>query len=114
MTDPTTTPTPPQGLTDAQLLELAEKELCIDDTQDAHEQRYPLMVLTDERLATTTAVDHANLLRDATKMALTPEEVEARFRSWWAESYPLAPAGGHAVRSHVAFALHLLGGEVGQ
>lgn len=57
--------------------------------------------------------DHeANHLRTATKMALTPEEVEARFRAWWAESYPNAPAGAHAVQSHVDFAMHLLGGEV--
>lgn len=44
--------------------------------------------------------------------APTPEDVETRFRAWWAESFPNAPAGRHTVRSHVAFALHLLGGEV--
>ena len=52
MTDPTPTPqVPPQGLTDEQLLELAGKELCVDDIQDAHEQRYPIEVVTDELLA---------------------------------------------------------------
>ena len=44
--------------------------------------------------------------------APTPDEVEARFRAWWGECYPNVPAGRHTVRSHVAFALHLLGGEV--
>jgi hypothetical protein len=42
----------------------------------------------------------------------TPEEIEAQFRAWWKASYPNAPAGGHAVRSHVAFGQHLLGREV--
>ena len=41
--------------------------------------------------------------------APTPEEIETQFRAWWAKSYPNAPAGPHAVASHVAFALHLLG-----
>lgn len=54
----------------------------------------------------------ANLLRDGTKMALTPEEVAARFRAWWVESFPNAPAGPLTAASHAAFALHLLGGEV--
>ena len=38
----------------------------------------------------------------------TSEEIDAQFRAWWAESYPNAPAGTHAVSSHVAFALYLL------
>jgi hypothetical protein len=42
--------------------------------------------------------------------APTPEELEAQFRAWWKASYPNAPAGGHAVASHVAFGLHLLRG----
>ena len=214
MTDPTTTPTPPQGLTDAQLLELAEKELCIDDMRDviaamraaiaAHEAARPQptppprspMELTDKQLleladgeieaddvlpmdeyeaandralevyrSELIAVMHAAIAADragraqlrpnyidpehtgedrkllevfylaceaeggtadeivlrglraaiaadrAARPQLTPEEVEARFRSWWGECYPNVPAGRHTVRSHVAFALHLLGGE---
>ena len=48
---------------------------------------------------------------EAARPQLTPEAVEARFRAWWGECYPNVPAGGR-VRAHVAFALHLLGGEV--
>lgn len=47
----------------------------------------------------------AALLRQPTP---TAEEIEAQFRAWWSASYPSAPAGPHAVASHVAFALHLL------
>lgn len=35
-------------------------------------------------------------------------DLETVFRTWWAESFPSAPPGPHAVRSHVAFAQHLL------
>ena len=45
------------------------------------------------------------VLRKAIKS--TPEEIEAQFRAWWAESYSNDPAGPRAVASHVAFALHL-------
>lgn len=144
---------PPQELTDAQLLELAEKELCIDDMRDviaamraaiaAHEAaRIGLHCYLDddgpcpspcvfddpaERISDCTYAQglqrdgkpktarphyRAATVEAAPAPAPTPEEVEARFRAWWEESYPNAPAGGHAVRSHVAFALYLLGGEV--
>ena len=165
MTDPTPTPqAPPQGLTDAQLLELAERELCIEDMRDvigamraaiaAHEAARPAPApvptfLDAIRLANgchdysggylceAADVYHAgittvvNVLRKAAvgpwdsqtnavfamgsaclkTPAPTPEDVETRFRAWWAESFPNAPAGRHTVRSHVAFALHMLGGE---
>lgn len=39
---------------------------------------------------------------------MTPETLEAQFRSWWAESFPAAPPGPHAIRTHVAFALWVL------
>ena len=35
-------------------------------------------------------------------------ELEEMFTQWWAESYPHAPAGAHAIRTHAAFALHVL------
>ena len=35
-------------------------------------------------------------------------DLEAAFRAWWAESFPSAPPGPHAVRSHVAFAQWVL------
>ena len=54
----------------------------------------------------------ATALTPTTAPTPTPEGIEAQFRAWWAESYPHAPVGNHAVASHVAFALHLLGGEV--
>lgn len=38
---------------------------------------------------------------------LTEEEVEVLFRSWWSASYPGAPPGIHAIRTHVAFAIWL-------
>jgi hypothetical protein len=46
----------------------------------------------------------------AARPAPTPEEIEAQFRAWWAESYPRSPVGNPTVRSHVEFALHLLRG----
>ena len=55
-----------------------------------------------------TVLRRAVFAMGADTPAPTPEEIEAQFRAWWAESYPNAPAGGHAVSSHVAFALHLL------
>lgn len=112
MTDPTTTPTPPQGLTDEQLNAVINQ--AYKDLRSLVQEQSGLLSLDRFITRAAIAADRANHFRDATKMALTPEEVEARFRSWWAESYPNAPAGGHAVRSHVAFALHLMGGEVGQ
>lgn len=39
---------------------------------------------------------------------MTPEILEAQFRAWWAESFPAAPPGPHAIRTHVAFALWVL------
>jgi hypothetical protein len=35
-------------------------------------------------------------------------ELEGLFAKWWAESYPHAPAGAHAIRTHAAFALYVL------
>lgn len=37
----------------------------------------------------------------------TPAAIEARFREWWAQSYP-TPPGTHAVNTHVAFGTWLL------
>lgn len=39
---------------------------------------------------------------------MTPETLEAQFRAWWAESFPAAPPGPHAIRTHVAFTLWVL------
>ncbi len=38
---------------------------------------------------------------------LTETEAEVLFRSWWSASFPGAPPGPHAVRTHVAFGLWL-------
>jgi hypothetical protein len=38
-------------------------------------------------------------------------DLEALFRRWWAESYPMAPVNKQAVASHVAFAAWLLRSE---
>ncbi len=40
-------------------------------------------------------------------------DLEATFRAWWAESFPAAPPGPHAVRTHVAFAAWLLAQQQG-
>ena len=39
---------------------------------------------------------------------LSYPELEELFAKWWAESYPHAPAGAHAIRTHAAFALYVL------
>ena len=81
----------------------------------AHEaQRMEWLKGSREIAILTAAIDGriAATVEAAPAPAPTPEEVEARFLAWWAESYPHAPVGSHAVASHVAFALHLLGGEV--
>lgn len=171
MTDPTptTTPTPPEGLTDEQLLELMPEQFRADlatasrlaaqdagpDTKPgvfrvilntgavayaraaitAHEAARaqlppdyidPEQTGEDRKLLeafyvacraeggtadeiTLRGIRAAIAADRAARPAPTPEEIEATFRQWWAESYPHAPAGNHAVASHVAFALHLLG-----
>ena len=111
-----TTPTPqtpPQGLTDERLLELAAGEIDpydrIEPGEYEAENERAIEIYGSELIAAMRAAIAAH---EAARPQLTPEEVAARFRAWWAESFPNAPAGPHAVASHVAFALHLLGGEV--
>jgi len=119
MTDPTTTPTPPEVLTDERLLELMPQRLQ-DDLAAASElfaqnAKENIGAFRCRVLLNTAAVAYARaaIAADrAARPAPTPEEIEAQFRAWWAESYPHAPVGNHAVGTHVAFALHLLGGEV--
>jgi hypothetical protein len=114
MTDTTTTPTPPEGLTDERLLELAAKHMEDDygainpDEYDPLDEK-SLEVYVSELLAFARAAIAADR---AARPTPTPEEIEATFRQWWAESYPHAPVGNHAVGTHVAFALRLMGGEV--
>lgn len=110
MTDPTpTTPTPPEGLTDEQLFNLAAAAIdgydSIEPGDYEAENNRALEIYGSELLAAMRAAIAADR---AARRAPTPEEIEARFRAWWAASYPNAPAGPHAVASHVAFALHLL------
>ena len=104
---------PPQGLTDAQLLELAAREIepydRIPPGEYEAEYQRALEVYGSELIAAMRAAIAAH---EAARPRLTREEVEARFRAWWGECYPNVPAGGHTVRSHVAFAMHLMGGEV--
>lgn len=129
-----TTPTPPQGLTlppPRRTMELTDKEITDAMPKQLHEDLAKVCRMASDSIGVDVAGmfrvclnrgiadlcraaiadDRANHFRDATKMALSAEEVDARFRAWWAESYPNAPAGTHAVQSHVAFALHLMGGE---
>lgn len=35
-------------------------------------------------------------------------DLESEFIAWWQDSYRNAPASGHAVKTHVAFAEHIL------
>ena len=116
MTNPTpTTPTPPEGLTDEQLLQLMPEQFRADlaiasrlAAQDAGPDIKPGLFRV---ILHTGALAYARVAIAADRAARptpTPEEIEAQFRAWWAESYPNAPAGPHAVASHVAFALHLL------
>ena len=116
MTNPTpTTPTPPEGLTDEQLLQLMPEQFRADlaiasrlAAQDAGPDIKPGLFRV---ILNTGALAYARVAIAADRAARptpTPEEIEAQFRAWWAESYPNAPAGPHAVASHVAFALHLL------
>ena len=96
-----TTPTPPEGLTDEQL---------IDVINQAYKDSRSLLAAQSGPLSLDRFIARAAIAADrAARPAPTPEELEAQFRAWWAESYPNAPAGGHAVASHVAFGQHLLG-----
>ena len=114
-TTPTTTPTPPEGLADEQLLQLMPEQFRADlaiasrlAAQDAGPDIKPGLFRV---ILNTGALAYARVAIAADRAARptpTPEEIEAQFRAWWAESYPNAPAGPQAVASHVAFALHLL------
>ena len=106
-TTPTTTPTPPEGLTDEQLLELASNALKYESIGPGSQNDLNLVTVSCEELIAYGRA--AIAAHEAARPTPTPEEIEAQFRAWWAESYPNAPAGPHAVASHVAFALHLLG-----
>jgi hypothetical protein len=39
--------------------------------------------------------------------SFTDTELEAEFRSWWAQSWP-TPPGKHALQTHLSWARHLL------
>lgn len=107
-------------------MELTDKEIVDAMPKQLHEDLAKVCQMASDSIGVDVAgmfrvclnrgiVDHcraAIAAHDAARPQPTPEEVEARFRAWWAESFPNAPAGPHAVRSHVAFAMHLLGGEV--
>jgi len=108
----TTTPTPPEGLTDKRLRDLLYECWC---ERKANESPFgagsspesDMQARIDDCRAAIAAHDAAR----APAQLPTTEEIEARFRAWWADSYPSAPAGPHAVASHAAFALYLLGQE---
>jgi hypothetical protein len=105
MTNPTT-PTPPEGLTDEQLFKLAADALgyvAITHSDEDLPGAYEASGL--ELLAAMRAAIAADR---AARPTPTPEEIEATFRQWWAESYPNAPVNKASVGYHVAFALHLL------
>lgn len=42
------------------------------------------------------------------KKAMSENEIEVLFRTWWLQSYPMPPAN-HTVRTHVSFGHFLLG-----
>jgi hypothetical protein len=117
MTDPTpTTPTPPEGLTDEQLLELMPKQFRADlatasrlAAQDAGPDTKPGVFRV---ILNTGALEYARAAIAADRAARptpTPEEIESTFRAWWKASYPNAPVNKASVGYHVDFALHLLG-----
>lgn len=102
MTETTpTTPTPPEGLTDVELAKLAA---AVIPTSRFPYKLIETQAFCSELIAYARAAIAAH---EAARPTPTPEEIEASFRAWWAESYPNAPAGGHAVASHVGFARHL-------
>jgi hypothetical protein len=102
-----TTPTPPEGLTDEQLRDVLWKCLC---ERKANESPFGAGGSPESDMQARIDDCRAAIAADrAARPAPTPEEIKAQFRAWWKASYPNAPAGGHAVRSHVAFAQHLLG-----
>jgi hypothetical protein len=43
-----------------------------------------------------------------TRVAMTEEQLQAAFKEWWADSFPLANPSAKTVETHVAFALHAL------
>jgi hypothetical protein len=114
-------PAPPEGLTDERLLELMPQQFRDDlaaasrlAAQDAGPDIKPgvfRVMLNTGALAYARAAIAAHDAARAPAQLPTTEEIEARFRAWWADSYPSAPAGPHAVASHAAFALYLLGQE---
>ena len=105
-----TTPTPPEGLTDERLLELAAAGIDGYDSIEPGEYEPETWIAVEAYGSELIAYARAAIAADrAARPAPTPEELTSQFRAWWAESYPNAPAGPHAVASHVAFALHLLG-----
>lgn len=60
-------------------------------------------------MVTAQAFDQPATTHMQTPMPHDPAaDLEAAFREWWAESFPSAPPGPHAVRSHVAFAQWVL------
>ena len=84
MTDTTpTTPTPPEGLTDAELWDLFCR-FCREDFGN----KFMTFDKFCEGARAAIAADRA------ARPAPTPEELEAQFRAWWAD---------------VAFGQHLLG-----
>jgi hypothetical protein len=107
MTNPTT-PTPPEGLTDEQLRDVLWKSLC---ERKANESRFGAGSSPESDMQARIDDCRAAIAADrAARPTPTPEEIEATFRQWWAESYPRSPVGNPTVRSHVEFALHLLRG----
>ena len=119
MTNPTTTPTPPEGLTDERLLELMPEQFRIDLTiasrlaaQDAGPDIKPGLFRV---ILNTGAFDYARaaIAADrAARPAPTPEEIEAQFRAWWPSGSRRSPTSGppdiYAILSHVEFAIYLL------
>jgi hypothetical protein len=39
---------------------------------------------------------------------MTQEEIQAAFKAWWSESFPMAPPNSRTVETHTAFAHFVL------
>jgi hypothetical protein len=113
MTDPTLTPqTPPQGLTDEQLLELAAREIepydRIPPGEYEADYQQALEVYGSELIAAMRAAIAADR---AARPTPTPEALQAVYAAWFKAEQGIPPAAA-AARTAAAFALALLRGEV--
>lgn len=110
-TTPTTTPTPPEGLTDARLLELAAAAIDGYDSIAPGEFEPEGGIAVEAYGSELIAAMRAAIAADrAERPAPTPEELEPQLLAWWAVPPHAFDRQTKAGKDQaVAFALHLLG-----